>query len=121
MAQLSTSLLAMSRRLIRQYGTNIQFDRVVEGAFIPTTGGTAAGVETGYYAFGVQSPTPNREVNGTTVLQSDLVLWVEVADAAYAPLVGDVATIDTQAYRVLAVTSNVLQGVTLLYKLQLRI
>ncbi len=121
MSQLSTSLLATSRRLIRQFGENVQFDRVVNGAFIPSTGGVATGTETGYYAFGVQQPTPNREVNGTTILQSDLVLYVEVNDINYAPLVGDVATLDGQAYRVLAVNNTVLQGQALVYKLQIRI
>ncbi len=118
---LATTSLATAQRLIRKYGQNVQFDRVVEGAFIPTTGGTAAGIETGYYAFGVPQPTPNREVNGTTVLQSDLMLWVEVDAINYVPLVGDVANLDNKAYRILSVSNVVVQDTNIVYKLQLRI
>ncbi len=118
---LSSTMLITARRLIRKYGQNIQFDRVVEGAFIPTTGGVGASVETGYYAYGVPQPTPNREVNGTTVLETDNILWLEVDDIKYVPMVGDVATFSGQAYRILAVTNYPVQGVDLLYKLQLRI
>ncbi len=121
MTQLSTSLLTTTRRLLRHYGQNISFDRVVEGAFVPTTGDVGAGTHTTYTAFGVQEPTPNQEVNGTTVLQSDTICWLEVNDASYIPLVGDVATLSGKAYRILAVSSDILQGVTLLYKLQLRL
>ncbi len=121
MTLLTQQLLATVRRLIGNYGEIVSFNRVVSGAFVPSTGAVGAGTTTGYNAYGVQQPTPNHEVNGTTVLQSDLVLWIEVNQFNYIPLVGDVATLGTQSYRVLAVTNTVLQGVTLLYKLQLRI
>jgi len=121
MTALTAQLLTTVRRLIKNYGELVSFNRVVEGAFVPTTSAVGAGVTTGYNAYGVQQPTPNKEVNGTTVLQSDTVLWVEVSSFNYAPLVGDVATLGVKDYRVLAVTNTVLQGVTLLYKLQLRI
>ncbi len=118
---LSKSLLDTAKRLIKQDGQNVQFDRVVNGSFNPVNGQVGTGVHTGYYAYGVQQPTPTEEVNGTTTLENDLILWVEVNNFNYIPQVGDVATLGTQAYRVLAVTQTILQGVTLLYKLQLRI
>ncbi len=121
MGTFSTNLLATSRRLVRKYGQNISFDRIVEGAFVPSTGAVGAGTHTTYTAFGVPLPTPNREINGTTVLQSDTMMYLEVDDVSYIPLVGDVATFGGKAYRILSVANYVAQGDTLLYKLQLRI
>ncbi len=121
MGTLATNLLATARRLTKSYGQSVSFDRVVEGAFVPSTGAVGAGTHTTYTAFGAPIPTADKEINGTTILQSDIMLWLEANSANYVPKVGDVAALNGNHWRILAVTNFVVQSVTLLYKLQLRI
>lgn len=117
----ATNLLSTGRRLLESYGQSISFARVVEGTFVPSTGGVGAGTTSSYTAYGAPMATPNMEVNGTTVLQDDTQVWLEVNAAGSVPKVGDVATISGIAYRVIAIKTYNAQGIPLLYKLQIRI
>jgi len=109
------------RRLTREFGQNISFSRVTEGTFVPNTGAVGSGSTITFMAYGSVEPTPNQEVNGTTVLQDDLQVFLESNVAGDVPAVGDVATISGIAYRVLSVRTYVVLGVNVLFKLQLRI
>ncbi len=80
-----------------------------------------AGTTTSYTAYGAPMATPNQEVNGTTVLQDDTQVWLEVNASGSVPKVGDVCTISGIAYRVISIKNYIAQGAALLYKLQVRI
>lgn len=117
----ATNLLATARRLIQAYGQSISFARVVEGAFVPSTGAVGAGTTSSFTAYGAPMEYSTKEIDGVTILTTDLLIWVEVNSSSSVPAVGDVATISTVAYRVLDVQKQVAQGTTVVYKLQARI
>jgi hypothetical protein len=125
---LASTMLITARRLLRTYGQSISFARVVEGAFVPSTGATASGTNSTYTAYG--APMPNtgtvstigvKELQETTIKQQDNIIFVEVNDSSTIPLIGDVATLNTVAYRVISIQQYAVQGSTLLYKLTVRI
>jgi len=116
----ATNMTATAHKLLLAYGQSISFDRVVEGAFVPSTGAVGSGTHTTYSAYGAPAATPDNEINGTTTVQGDLNIWLE-ANASYTPVIGDVASLTGQAFRVLAITPYYAQGSIVLYKLQVRI
>ncbi len=117
----ATNMLATAQRLIRAYGQSITFARVVEGAFVPSTGAVGAGTTSSYTAYGAPMAYNSTEINNTTIMQNDMQVWVEVNAAGSVPTVGDVPTISSIAYRVLNVEKYIAQGSTLVYRLQVRI
>lgn len=117
----ATNILATTQRLIRAYGQNISFDRVSEGAFVPSTGAVGAGTSSSYTAYGAPMSYKSSEIDNELIMQNDMQVWCEVNAAASVPAVGDVATISTVAYRVINVEKYVAQGSTLVYKLQVRL
>lgn len=117
----ATNMLATTQRLIRAYGQSISFARVVEGAFVPSTGAVGAGTTSSYTAYGAPTNYRAAEINNTTIMQNDMQMWCEVNSAGSVPAVGDVATISGTAYRVLDVQTYVVQGTTLVYRLQVRL
>ena len=117
----STNLLVTARRLIQDYGQSISFARVVEGAFVPSTGAVGAGTTSSYTAYGAPMQYSSREIDNVSVMTNDVLIWVEVNTAGSVPALGDVATISTIAHRILDVQKVVAQGTTVVYKLQARI
>jgi hypothetical protein len=117
----STDLIATARRLLLAYGENITFTRVVEGSFIPSTGDVGSGTSSSYTAYGAPMAFASDEIDGTTVIQDDMLVWVEVNTSGDIPTVGDVATISSVDYRVLTVNKSFAQGSILVYKLQVRV
>ncbi len=117
----ASGLLLTARRLIQAYGQSVSFSRVVEGAFVPTTGAVGAGTTSSYTAYGAPMMYKAREVDNVLILMTDMQLWVEVNLGGSIPAVGDVATVSSIAYRVLAVDKFYAQGTVLVYRLQIRI
>ena len=117
----ATNMLATAQRLIRAYGQSISFARVVEGAFVPTTGAVGAGTTSSYTAYGAPMSYRSTEIDNETIMQNDMFVWAEVNAAASVPAIGDVATISAVAYRIINVEKFVAQGSTLVYKLQVRL
>ncbi len=117
----ATNMLATAQRLIRAYGQSVSFARVVEGAFVPTTGAVGAGTTSSYTAYGAPVSVTAREVNRTTIFEGDMFVWTEVNAASSVPTIGDVPTISGIAYRVISVEKFVAQGSTVVYKVQVRI
>ncbi len=117
----ATNMLATAQRLIRAYGQSISFARVVEGAFVPSTGAVGAGTTSSYTAYGAPMSYKSTEIDNELIMQNDMFVWTEVNAAASVPAVGDVATISTFAYRVVNVEKYVAQASTLVYKLQVRL
>jgi hypothetical protein len=117
----ASNLVVTARRLVQKYGQSMSFSRVVEGSFVPSTGAVGAGTTSSYTAYGVPITYDASEIDNLTIMENDLRVIVEVNVAGNIPLVGDVVTIDGQAYRVLSVKKTVAQSVSLIYTLQVRI
>ncbi len=115
---LLTGLQLTGRSLLIKYGESVSFSRKVEGTYSTTTLTTATSTDTSYTAYGLSDPFDVREVDGTTVLDGDIRLFIH---SGTLPLVGDVATFNSKAYRVMSVISYRCQGGDALYELQLRV
>lgn len=118
---LSTRMKATGQKLLEKYGQSITFTRVTEGDFNPMTGDTEPSVTTTFSAYGSPIPFTQSEIDGTLIQQQDRQIWLEINDNSSVPVIGDAATISGTAYRVLNVNSYVVQGLTVLYRLQVRI
>lgn len=117
----STRMLSTARRLIRKYGQNISFSRVTEGSFVPSTGALGTGTTTSYTAYGCPIAGPNTEIPGNLLEQDDSDVWVEVNNSSTVPLIGDTCSLGGRVYRVMNVTGYVAQGLTVVFKLTVRI
>lgn len=115
---LATTLTATAERLLTNYGEAITISRKVEGAYDVSTGNTAASTDTTYTGYGSPQRLTHKDADGTTSQDDYLTLWFETGTE---PLVGDVATINGDAYRVQQVTQYRIQGQDCLYKLELAI
>lgn len=116
----STNLIAIARRLLNDYGESISLSRVTEGAYDPTDGSVAAGSTTNYSADGHPFNYTPAEVDDTTIKSTDLGLWL-AKPTSQTPIIGDIATVNSLAYRVINVEQYRAQGTDVVYKLQLRL
>ncbi len=115
---LLSSLQSTGTRLLRTYGESVSFSRKVEGAYNVSTGNTATSTDTSFTGYGVSDPFSIYDIDNSTVLSGDIRLYLQSGNV---PLVGDVATFNTKAYRVMQVSAVRLQGGDALYELLLRI
>lgn len=115
---LSTQLRDTAIQLLTDFGELVTASRKVEGAYDVSTGATAASTDTTYQGYGSSSQYFTREIDGEVIQLGDLILYFQTGTL---PLVGDVVTFDSKAYRVMDVQSLRAQGIDVVYKLQLRI
>jgi hypothetical protein len=107
--------------LLSKYGdATVTFTRVTPGAFIPTTGGAAAGSTLTYTSQGVSTNYNSQEINNTTILYTDLKYLIKVT--TQTPAVNDTVVLeDGQTYRVMSVLQENVQDVDICWTVQLRI
>lgn len=74
-----------------------------------------------YSAYGLPDGYNSLEVDGTSVRNADIKLWLSTPTTGEIPLVGDTATIDSVVHRVVNVNKITAQGSNLIYELQCRI
>ena len=117
----ASNMVSSARRLIRTYGQNVTFSRVVEGSFIPTTGDIGASTSSTYNAYVAPMEYKASEIDNVSIMANDCLAWVEINASESIPVVGDVVTISGQIFRVMNVQKITAQGTTIVYKLQLRI
>lgn len=117
----ATDMIAVARDLTRDLGQSITVTRTTEGNFVPSTGDIAGEVTITYTAYGAPMNYRNTEIDGNSILENDLQVWIEVNSSGSIPAIGDTASISGQVYRVMNVTKYVAQGTTVLYRLQVRI
>lgn len=115
---LFTDLRSVAIQLLTDFGEQVTASRKVEGAYDVTTGATAASTDTTYQGYGSSSQYNNFEIDGETIQTGDLQFYFQTGTL---PLVGDVITFDSTAYRVMNVKSLRVQGGDVVYVLQLRI
>lgn len=114
----ASDLQGVALDLLSDLGESITLSRVVEGDYNTATSEAGATPPTTYTGYGHPSPYNKNEVDGSTILMSDIRLLIYTTTT---PLVGDVATIDGVAHRVESVQKIRAQGTNIIYKLQLRI
>lgn len=116
----ATNLIAVGRRLVRNYGESIELQRVAEGVYNPAAGTVATGTTTNYTAYGAPVDFNRDEVDNTSIRKSDVKLWLE-KPTTVVPTIGDTATFNSITYRVVNVETLKAQGSDIVYILQCRI
>lgn len=114
----ATNMQSTALRLLTTYGESVSFTRTVEGEYNPITSEAAPSVTSSYNGYGHPSPYNKNEIDGTVILASDVSL---LSYLTTVPIVGDVATLDNVAHRVMNVQKIRAQGLNIIYRLQLRI
>lgn len=119
---LSDTFINGMRTLIRTLGTSASFSRTTGESFVPSTGAVSGGTTTTYSAHVVMiNPGGDSELANNTTEQFDFTLWTEVNASNTVPIIGDIATVNNIAYRVLTVQSFIINSTDVLYKLLARI
>lgn len=115
-----TALQSTATRLLRDNGQSITFTYEIGQVINPSTGTvtTPASEET-VSGFGVAINYKNAEINGETVLSSDLKLLA--SNIATAPEVNWEVTVDSKTWRVMQVMPINPAGTNVMYILQIRI
>lgn len=112
-------MIATARTLIQKYGQSMSIQRVAEGAYDPTDGTVAAGTTTNYSAYGAPVDYNANEIDNKTIRINDIKVWLEVPTTE-TPVIGDVVTFDSTAFRIMNVETLKAQGSDIVYKLQVR-
>ena len=116
----ATNLITTGRTIIQKNGQSLSITRVAEGAYNVADGTVATGTTTNYTAYGAPVDYTANEIDGKSIRQSDIKVWLE-KPTSVTPLVGDVVTIDSVAHKVVDVITYKAQGSDIVYKLQCRI
>ena len=118
---LSTTMITLARTQLEDKGRAVSLERVTEGAYDVTDGTVGAATTVNYSAYGLPDGYNSLEVDGTSVRNSDVKLWLSTPTTGEVPAVGDTATIDSVVHRIVNVGKITAQGSNVLYELQCRI
>lgn len=119
MSAFSDRMAATALRLLTNYGEAVSFSRVTEGTYSPSTATTGASSTTSYSGFAVPVDYDTTELIDSVIEQGDIKLYVNATSSV--PEVGDQATLDSVAYRVMDVRKYTINSENVMYELQVRI
>lgn len=114
---LSDRMLATSLRLLQQYGESISITRDSTGAYAPSTGTVTDNADTTYTGYGYPTTYRINERDNTLIQANDIRL---ILRSDTTPLIGDIVLIRGVKYTTINVEKISVQGVNIIYKLQLR-
>ena len=115
-----TSLQSTATRLLQGNGQAITFRYEAGESIYPATGVvTTPASESTVAGFGVALNYTNVELNGESIIESDLKLLVD--NVATEPQVGWKATVNSETWRVMRVMPVNPAGTNVMYELQIRI
>ena len=121
---LGRSMQATALRLLKKYssesstGLVTTVTRTTPGAYNPTTSTNAAGSTATYTGYGNTQPYTLTELANSNIAQSDVKF---IFSSSTRPKVDDLVPIDGVTYRVLDVSIQNVNGIDVVYTLQLRI
>lgn len=114
---LSADLSAAGLSMLKQFGQAISVTRDAVGAFTPATGVVTEATDTSYTGYGYPSAYNVSQIDGTIVRQDDTKL---IFSSTVEPLVNDIFTVGSKVMSAVDVVKVSVQGVNVLYKVQLR-
>lgn len=112
----ATRAQATANGLLSKYGQVITVTRYAKSAFDPATGEVTTTTST-YNINAYTSQYTNKEIDNILVQQGDIRLIVY---SIAAPLIDDVASIDSKDYRILDVQKVKVSSSIIMYKCQVR-
>lgn len=119
MTALSDRFVTSARRIITRFGQAVTFTRSTPGTYDTTTRTTAAPSVSNYSGIAVVRDFTAFEKDLESVQQDDVKLLMD--QTSTVPIIDDVVTINSKTYKILEITTNVVNGVTITYELQLRL
>lgn len=111
-------LAETASRLLTDKGQSVAFSREITSNFVPATGVKTSSTSA-FSGYGAAFDYNSSEIDGEVIRRSDIRLLLEPISTA--PIVGDQCTVDSKAYRVLAVDTLSPGGTVCRYELQLRV
>ncbi len=114
----ATDMQEIAVDLLTEFGQIVTFSRTTQGTFIPNSGAVASGTASTYTALINPSDYTSEEIDGISVLYGDVKLLCYTTTPV---LVGDTVDLDGVTYRVMSVIKIRAQGVTIVYKVQVRV
>jgi len=112
-------MAAVAAKLLTDKGQTIAFSRDNVIGYNAATMSETTGSAVTFSGVGAAFGFNQSEIDGTTVQQGDKRVILEATDTA--PEIGDIATIDSIAHRIINVETVSPAGTPVIYKLQARI
>lgn len=119
MSAFSDEMAALALELLTEFGEAITVTRVTDGAYSTSTLKPATGSTANYAGFGAPTDYDNREIDGSSIKQGDVRLYVNAITVA--PLPGDTITLDSVVYRAITVRKYSINSENVLYEVQIRV
>ena len=95
-----SGLSSTSSRMIREKGKPISVTLITPGAYNPSTSTKAPDIEEVTATYGVQTSFSNRDVNGTSILATDVRLLIAAGSLSRTLVPGDRVSIGGVSYGV---------------------
>ena len=115
-----TRVKEMADRLLQQYGEQLTFTRVTEGAYDVSTGEVGSGSTINYSAYSHPYNYDASEIDDTNIQNNDVQLLIQ-KPTSYTPAVGDTVVLAGETMRLVSVERIRAQGSDAVYKAQLRV
>lgn len=109
-----------AREMIREFGKPVSITLVTPGVYDPSTSTKSPDAEEVTVTKGVQTSFSNRDVDGTSILATDVRLLVAATSLSRKPRPGDRVIIAGETFGVVNSTAVEPGPVALLYAVQLR-
>ena len=119
----STPFLRSINSLLSKYGTTTRYLRKIESSgWVDSNNPSKGSVEssTDYSMTSFKRLYRERQVNGTTILYGDIELFIDPNDLSVTPSLKDRIVDGTQIYKIINVRFHEVDGVPVLYMLQIR-
>ena len=119
MSSFYDNLALTASRLLNKYGQQVTFTRSVNGSYSPTTGTYSTSSSTTFKAYGAVFNYRESEVDGSSILSTDLKLLLEKPKKL--PEVNDVVLVNGSSYFVFTTSPLAPAGTNVVVECQLRI
>lgn len=113
-----TATRTTAKRLLTRFGATVSITGTSAETFDPITGAYTGGGSASITGVGVKSPFKKHEIDGETVLKTDVKLIFE--GAAGVPAIGNTATLNGIGYRIQNVMPLEPAETSVIYIMQLR-
>lgn len=115
---LSDEMKAVATDLLTEFGVNCTFTPRSAGTYDVSTSSTTSSDGSTYTGYGYPSNYSKEEIDGELVRQDDIQLLVEQTSSR--PVPGEKVSFNSTTYRIINVSEQNLQGVSVIYICQVR-
>jgi hypothetical protein len=119
MSTFSDEMSAVAQELITEFGEQVEFEHIEQGTYDPTSGEAFSDTITPYSGYIVTSDYKQSEIDGVQIQNGDIKVYAY--QMSETPKVSDTLEFsDETIYRIMDVKISRVNGVNVLYTLQVR-